>query len=361
MILPPTSEINHHHKVISITMSPTSLSPIIFMVNHPYSEPYHQRLQQQKENRLVPINVSRLYNGQKLMQADLKSFLERNFETYRRYVTKSHLNFLIAEISIQEIARKWRKMSAKDKSRFNNRNETQTVIEKKSVAGSRSESGLSEHGLGNVSVSMTSSSVSTASSSVSTTSSFVSSSVSTSLSVSTSSSISRSSFETESDSDTASSETSDSDSVVVSARLRTSATDSDIDSDSDTDSDTDTDSVKGRTRASAKLCSKVSSEESLETSTSVESETESFEFEYAAEEAVPEDVNADDVDEDTEEIAEEVQIKEGSEKNSKSDKKKRKSAFEVFSGQEWNRINASRQEKPQREELIEFSKVNLSF
>ena len=252
----------------------------------------------------------------------------------------------------QEISRKWRNMSVKDKSKFNNKNETQTVSEKKkSVAGSRSESGLSEHGLGNVSVSMTSSSVSTTSSSVS--SSF--------------SSVSVSSSETESDSDTASSETSDSDSVVASNRLRTSATDSDpesdsdIESDSETDSDTDTDSVKGRKRASAKLCSKVSSEESLETSTSVESETESFEFEYTAEEVVPEDTNVDDVDEDTNEIAEEVQIEESSGKNSKSDKKKRKSAFEVFSGQEWNRINASRQEKPQREELIELSKVNISL
>ena len=27
MILPPTSEISHHHKVTNITMSPTSLSP----------------------------------------------------------------------------------------------------------------------------------------------------------------------------------------------------------------------------------------------------------------------------------------------------------------------------------------------
>ena len=28
MILPPTSEISHHHKVINITMSPLSLSPL---------------------------------------------------------------------------------------------------------------------------------------------------------------------------------------------------------------------------------------------------------------------------------------------------------------------------------------------
>ena len=30
MILPPTSEISHHHKVKKITMPPTSLSPDIF-------------------------------------------------------------------------------------------------------------------------------------------------------------------------------------------------------------------------------------------------------------------------------------------------------------------------------------------
>ena len=29
MILPPTSEISHHHKVTNITMSPTSLSPVV--------------------------------------------------------------------------------------------------------------------------------------------------------------------------------------------------------------------------------------------------------------------------------------------------------------------------------------------
>ena len=29
MILPPTSQISHHHKVTSITMSPTSLSPVL--------------------------------------------------------------------------------------------------------------------------------------------------------------------------------------------------------------------------------------------------------------------------------------------------------------------------------------------
>ena len=30
MILPPTSEISHHHKVTNITMSPTSLSPFSY-------------------------------------------------------------------------------------------------------------------------------------------------------------------------------------------------------------------------------------------------------------------------------------------------------------------------------------------
>ena len=48
-------------------------------------------------------------------------------------------------------------------------------------------------------------------------------------------------------------------------------------------------------------------------------------------------------------------------KNSKSENKKRKSAFEIFSGQEWNRINGSRKDKLQRGEFIELSKVNLSF
>ena len=47
-------------------------------------------------------------------------------------------------------------MSAKDKTKFNN-NEFQTVSKKKkSIAGSRSESGLSGHGLGNVFVSTSS-------------------------------------------------------------------------------------------------------------------------------------------------------------------------------------------------------------
>ena len=32
MILPPTSEISHHHKVTNITMSPTSLSPLMHIV-----------------------------------------------------------------------------------------------------------------------------------------------------------------------------------------------------------------------------------------------------------------------------------------------------------------------------------------
>ena len=31
MILPPTSEISHHHKVTNITMSPTSLSPFCYI------------------------------------------------------------------------------------------------------------------------------------------------------------------------------------------------------------------------------------------------------------------------------------------------------------------------------------------
>ena len=34
MILPPTSQISHHHKVTNITMSPTSLSPKCFFINH---------------------------------------------------------------------------------------------------------------------------------------------------------------------------------------------------------------------------------------------------------------------------------------------------------------------------------------
>ena len=45
-------------------------------------------------------------------------------------------------------------MSAKNKTKFKNNNEFPTVSkQKKSIAGSRSESGLSGHGLGNVSVS----------------------------------------------------------------------------------------------------------------------------------------------------------------------------------------------------------------
>ena len=51
MILPPTSEISHHHKVTDITMSPTSLSPILrnikvvnprnkfFLSQNPFSTP----------------------------------------------------------------------------------------------------------------------------------------------------------------------------------------------------------------------------------------------------------------------------------------------------------------------------------
>ena len=31
MILPPTSQIRHHHKVTNITMSPTSLSPLFLI------------------------------------------------------------------------------------------------------------------------------------------------------------------------------------------------------------------------------------------------------------------------------------------------------------------------------------------
>ena len=81
--------------------------------------------------------------------------------------------------------------------------------------------------------------------------------------------------------------------------------------DSESDSDTNTETVKYRTYASKKLCSKVS------------------------------------------EVS--------SERNPKSLKKKWKTAFEIFSGQEWNRINTSRKESLQREELIQLSKVNLSF
>ena len=33
MILPPTSQIGHHHKVTNITMSPTSLSPRIHVAH----------------------------------------------------------------------------------------------------------------------------------------------------------------------------------------------------------------------------------------------------------------------------------------------------------------------------------------
>ena len=135
--------------------------------------------------------------------------------------------------------------------------------------------------------------------------------------------------------------------------------DSGIDSDLEIDSNSDTDTVKGRTRTSTKLCSKESSEESFETSSSIESETESFEFEYNREELVSEAVNADKVAIATENL-EDFQI-ERSLENPRSLYKKRKSAFEIFSGQEWDRINASRQEKPQREELIGLSKVNLSF
>ena len=133
--------------------------------------------------------------------------------------------------------------------------------------------------------------------------------------------------------------------------------DSDIDLDSEIDSDSNTDTVKSRTRTSTKLCLKESSGESFETSSSVESETESLELEYNREELVSEAVNADKVASDN---VEDFQI-ERSPENSKSLNKKRKSAFEIFSGQEWDRINASRQVKPQREELVGLSKVNLSF
>ena len=56
----------------------------------------------------------------------------------------------------QEIARQWRNLPAKDKTKFNNK--TETVSEKKkSVAGSRSESGFSGQNLGNDSLSTSSS------------------------------------------------------------------------------------------------------------------------------------------------------------------------------------------------------------
>ena len=32
MILPPTSQIGHHHKVTNVTMSPTSLSPLFVLL-----------------------------------------------------------------------------------------------------------------------------------------------------------------------------------------------------------------------------------------------------------------------------------------------------------------------------------------
>ena len=32
MILPPTSQIDHHHKVTNVTMSPISLSPMLMMM-----------------------------------------------------------------------------------------------------------------------------------------------------------------------------------------------------------------------------------------------------------------------------------------------------------------------------------------